>query len=234
MYGLQIPALWWGELQAIRRADVTFVCSDGDQRYLADQWKLSGIEVVPNTVPIPEPQSIVTEPTLLLLASFQYEPNFQAADFLIEEIWPHIYQARPDAKLLIAGREPQKIRSYSKNPTGVEFTGFVENLDLLYRRSRVVCCPILSGGGTRIKMLEAAAYSKPIVATAIGAEGLMMSDGQEFLKRNNPREFAQACLELLNNDLYCENLGKSAREAAIKYYDRSRILKKIQQYVLDA
>ncbi|MEE3716394.1 glycosyltransferase family 4 protein [Tumidithrix elongata RA019] len=233
-YGLQIPALWWGELQAIRRAKVTFVCSEGDRRYLAETWRLRGVEVVPNTVNIPEPQPIVVEPTLLLLASYQYEPNFHAADFLIEKIWPHIYEAMPEAKLIIAGREPQRIRSYNQAPHGVEFTGFVENLDALYQRSRVVCCPILSGGGTRIKMVEAAAYGKPIVATAIGAEGLMMSDGQEFLMQNSPREFAQACLELLKNDFLCERLGKSARESAIKYYDRSRILRNIQQYVLDA
>jgi glycosyltransferase involved in cell wall biosynthesis len=233
LYGLQIPALWWGELSAIRRAHVTFVCSESDRRYLADTWRLQGVEVVPNTVNIPELQPITAEPTLLLLASFQYQPNFEAANFLIEKIWPLVYQEMPLAKLIIAGREPQKIRSYGKNIAGVEFTGFVEDLNALYRRSRVVCCPILSGGGTRIKMVEAAAYGKPIVATAIGAEGLSMSDGQEFLSRNSPKEFASACLELLKNDQLCQELGDSARQAAVRHYDRTHVLKLIQKHILE-
>jgi glycosyltransferase involved in cell wall biosynthesis len=233
-YGLQIPALWWGELQGIRRADVTFVCSDRDRQYLAQRWKLPGVVVVPNTVNIPAPQPIAAEPTLLFLASYQYQPNLQAANFLIEKIWPHIYREMPEAKLIVAGRESQKIRSYSQQPAGVEFTGFVEDLEALYQRSRVICCPILSGGGTRIKFVEAAAYSKPIVATEIGAEGLQMSDGKEFLLRDRPQDFALACLELFRNSNLCQDLGASAYKAAVQYYDRKQVFNRIQEYIFSS
>jgi glycosyltransferase involved in cell wall biosynthesis len=230
-YGLQIPALWWGELQGIRRADVTFVCSECDRQYLAQRWGLPGVVVVPNTVNIPAPQPIAAEPTLLFLASYQYQPNLQAANFLIEKIWPHIFREMPTAKLIVAGRESQKIRSYSQPPVGVEFTGFVEDLEALYRRSRVVCCPILSGGGTRIKMLEAAAYGKPIVSTAIGAEGLLMLNEKDFLMRNNPNAFAVACVELLKNTQLCKELGASVRKVALGHYDRIQVLKLIQGHI---
>jgi glycosyltransferase involved in cell wall biosynthesis len=230
-YGLQIPALWWGELQGIRRADATFVCSDLDRQYLTQRWGLPRVVVVPNTVNVPAPQPIAAEPTLLFLASYQYQPNLQAADFLIEKIWPYIYREMPAAKLIVAGRESQKIRSYSQQPAGVEFTGFVEDLEALYQRSRVVCCPILSGGGTRIKMVEAAAYGKPIVSTAIGAEGLLMYDGQDFLMRNDPKEFAVACLELLRNTQLCQELGTSAQKVALDNYDRLQVLKLIHKYI---
>jgi glycosyltransferase involved in cell wall biosynthesis len=234
LYGLQIPALWWGELSGIRRSNVTLVCSEDDQNYLTEQLKLPGIKVIPNTVKIPEHQPIVANPTLLFLASYQYQPNLQAANFLLEKIWPYIYQEMPKARLIIAGREPQKIRDYGKKIPGVEFTGFVEDLDALYRDIRVVCCPILSGGGTRIKMVEAAAYGKPIVATAVGAEGLKMSNEKEFLLRDHPKAFAQACIELMNNNSLCESLGISARHAAMKYYDRPRVLRDIQKLILEA
>jgi glycosyltransferase involved in cell wall biosynthesis len=232
LYGLQIPALWWGELQAIRRANITFVCSERDCQYLSQRWRLPGIVVVPNTVHIPAPQEIAPELTLLFLASYQYDPNVQAANFLVEKVWPQIYDAMPEAKLIIAGRGAEKIRSYSQKPLGVEFTGFVKDLEALYRRSRVVCCPILSGGGTRIKMLEAAAYGKPIVATTIGAEGLIMSDGKEFILRSDPKEFAMACLELLRDSQQCKKLGLSARKAASQYYDRAEVIRLIQKIVL--
>jgi glycosyltransferase involved in cell wall biosynthesis len=234
LYGLQIPALWWGELQSIRTAKCTLVCSDRDRNYLAEQWRLLRVHIVPNTVYIPEAQPIVDEPTLLFLASYQYQPNLQAANFLLEEIWPFIYKEMPEARLIIAGRESQRIRSYNKQPPGIEFIGFVEDLDALYRRIKVVCCPILSGGGTRIKMIEAAAYGKPIVSTQIGSEGLMMHDGQDFLCRNSRKSFALACLELLRNNQLCKNLGESARKVAKNHYDRTQILETIQQHILQS
>lgn len=231
LYYSQVPAIWWGELRAIRMARQTFICSKKDRNYLTKRWGLSGVVTVPNAITIPEPQPITNEPTLLFIGAYTYQPNINAANFLIEQVWPGIYKLMPEARLIIAGKEPSKIRSYSSGVPGVEFTGFVNDLDALYRRVRVVCCPIFSGGGTRIKMIEAAAYGKPIVATRIGVEGLDMQDGQDFLLRNNPKSFAEACLELLKNYSLCEQLGSNARAAAIRRYDRTNIVRLIQEYV---
>jgi glycosyltransferase involved in cell wall biosynthesis len=60
----------------------------------------------------------------------------------------------------------------------VEFRGFVDDLSALYAETRIVCCPIVIGSGTRIKLVEAASYARPIVATRIGAEGLDFRDGR--------------------------------------------------------
>ncbi len=92
----------------------------------------------------------------------------------------------------------------------------------------MVCCPILSGGGTRVKLVEAAAYGKPMVSTRIGAEGLELQDGQDFLQRDDPKAFADACVRLLQSDELCERLGAAARMAAIKHYDRANIVHLIQ------
>lgn len=229
LYYLQVPARLRGELQAIRLAERTFVCSEHDRRYLSDRWKLPGVVSVPNAIQIPEPQPLTSEPTLLLLGGYYYFPNINAANFLIEQVWTHVHQAMPQARLLIAGPQPENIRSYGKGVPGVEFIGFVDDLDALYQRSRVVCCPILSGGGTRVKMIEAAAYGKSIVSTRIGAEGLEMTDGRDFLLRDRPQDFAAACIELLQNDTLCHSLGTAARSAAIRHYDRSNIVRQIQQ-----
>lgn len=231
LYLLQIPARLWGELQAIRLARRTFVCSELDRRYLTNRWGLSGIVAIPNAIFIPEPQQITKEPTLLLIGGYYYYPNANAANFLIEKVWVHIHKAMPNARLIIAGPQPHHIRSYSKGVPGVEFTGFVDDLDAVYQRSRVACCPIFSGGGTRVKMIEAAAYGKPIVATRLGAEGIQMTDGKEFLMRDRPKDFAIACLDLLQNDDLCDRLGKAARAAAIQHYDRAKIVQQIQQQI---
>jgi len=231
LYYLQIPALWWGERQAMQRAVRTFVCSQLDQSYLSKRCGLDGVVAIPNAVAIPPEQPPCPDPTLMLIGGYYYYPNLNAANFLIEQVWPLVRQARPDARLIIAGTQPENIRTYSTGAPGVEFTGFVEDLDALYQRSRIVCCPILSGGGTRVKMIEAAAYGKPIVATRIGAEGLAMEDGRDYLQRNHAESFARACIELLERDEWCHRLGASARQSAIQQYDRANIVRTIQSHV---
>ena len=234
LYYMHAPALCWGEQKAIRQATRTFICSKLDYSYLTQRWRLPNITVVPNAIAIPEPQPLSPEPTLLLLGTYTYTPNIHAANFLIEQVFPKVLQQFPDAKLIIAGRKPENIRTFTKAPSNVEFTGFVSDLDALYRRSRIACCPIFFGGGTRVKMVEAAAYSKPIVATQIGAEGLEMVPEQDFLLRDSASEFANACIELLKNDSLAYQLGISARNAAIQHYDRVNIVKSVQQQVQSA
>ena len=137
----------------------------------------------------------------------------------------------PEARLIIAGASPEYIRGYHSRLPSVEFPGFVDDLDSLYRRSRVVCAPILSGGGTRVKIIEAAAHGKPIASTRLGAEGLDLRDGHELLLRDDPESFAQACLHLLKDSTLCERLGRTAFEAANRHYDRANIIRLIQKYL---
>lgn len=137
----------------------------------------------------------------------------------------------PKAKLLIAGAHPDKIRGYQAPPLGVKFTGFVENLDELYQQTRVVCCPILSGSGTRVKLIEAAAYRKPIVSTRIGAEGLDFVDGEAIFLRDNVQTFADACIKLLQNDQMCQRISNNAYAVASKRYNKTQILQQIQHHL---
>lgn len=226
-----LPQLKRGELRAIRTAYKTFVCSEHDRAYLTDKFGLSRVEVVPNSIQLPTDQSSTVEPTLLFIGSYTYQPNVSAAEFLLGQIWPHIQQSVPKAKLLIAGAFPEKIQGYQSCPLGVEFTGFVESLDELYQRARVVCCPILSGGGTRVKLIEAAAYRKAIVSTHIGAEGLDFLDGKSIILRDDPQSFADACINLLQNQEQCDLLGKAAYEVIAINYDRKRVIRQIQHHL---
>lgn len=231
LYYLHVPALWRQEYRAMRLATRTFICSNHDRAYLTKRWNLPGITVIPNAISVPKSQPITSEPTILLIGTYTYPPNLQAANFLIEQVFPLVQQMMPHAKLIIAGKCPEKIRAYQKGLAGVEFTGFVDDLDALYRRSRVICCPIFFGGGTRVKMVEAAAYGKPIVATRIGAEGLEMIPDEDFLLRDSPAQFAEACVELHNSDALCNQLGGKARAKAIEHYDRANVIALIRQHI---
>jgi glycosyltransferase involved in cell wall biosynthesis len=204
----RVPALVLGECRATRLAEKTFVCSEIDRRYLANYWGSRNVVMVPNAVSIPERQPLPVEPTILFIGSYTYRPNVEAAEFLIEKFWPKVHKEMPTAKLIIAGVCPDRIRGYGVVKNGIELPGFVDDLGELYSMTRIVCAPILTGAGTRVKIIEAAAYGKPIVATRLGAEGLDMRDGQEILLRDDVESFVEACLQLLRDVFQCERLGK--------------------------
>jgi glycosyltransferase involved in cell wall biosynthesis len=228
------PALCLGEYKAINLAHRTFVCSDNDRYYLTNRWGLKGVVKIPNAVKIPETQPITSEQTLLFLGSYGYKPNTDAAEFLIQKIWPLVHRATPTATLIIAGSFPDRIPSYRAGTQGVKFAGFVKELDDLYRQSRVVCAPILSGGGTRVKIIEAAAYGKPIVSTRMGAEGVEMQDGVEIFLRDDPKSFAEACIRLLNDHTLSKRMGEAARSTAIKKYNQIKIKQMIQEIIKES
>jgi glycosyltransferase involved in cell wall biosynthesis len=228
---LRVPALWWVERRAMSLARRTFVCSELDRDYLVKRWRAPRVAVVPNAVRIAQLLPLTDEPTLLFLATYRYRPNAQAAEFLIEQIWPLVHRVRPDARLIIAGANPENIRISEPHRPGIEITGFVDDIEDLYRRTRVVCCPILAGGGTRIKIIEAAAHGRAIVATRIGAEGLQMRDGVELLVRDDAPSFAEACLQLLNDSALYERLASAAYASAVQRYERTNVIRSIQSYL---
>jgi glycosyltransferase involved in cell wall biosynthesis len=228
------PALCLGEYKAINLARRTFVCSDNDRYYLTNHWGLKGVVKIPNAVKIPETQPITTEQTLLFLGSYGYKANIDAAEFLIRKIWPLVHRTAPKATLIIAGQFPARIPSYRAGIQGVKFTGFVKELDDLYGKARVVCAPILAGSGTRVKIIEAAAYGKPVVSTHLGAEGIEMQDGVDIFLRDDPKLFAEACIRLLNDHTLCKQMGGTARDTAIKKYNQIKIKQMIQEIIKDS
>jgi glycosyltransferase involved in cell wall biosynthesis len=233
LYYLRVPILKQWERRAIRSSYNTFVCSEHDQRYLSHAYGCTNVKVVPNAIEIPEAQGLTNQPILLFLGRMSYPPNTVAADYLIKAIWPIIHAALPDARLLIAGAKPENIDSFSERPPGVDFLGFIDDLKKLYAQIAVVCCPILSGGGTRIKILEAAAFGKPVVSTTIGAEGIDFRDGDEILLRDDPASFAEGCLKLLKDRSLAAGIGQAARTSVARHYDRKNVVKRIRAYLTE-
>ena len=222
------------EYRALHLAQRTFVCSDRDREALHHMWPNPSVVTVPNAVssrsPSPTPKAL----TVLFIGYYGYHPNAQAANTLITDIWPRIHEAMPAARLLIAGTSAEKIPAFGQVGPEVEFLGFVEDLDALYERTRVVACPIQVGSGTRVKILEAAAYAKPIVATSIAAEGVDMADGREILLRDETIEFADACLELLADERKCRQLGEQAWASVNLLYNRASVVADISNLVIEA
>lgn len=225
---LQVPALWWAERRAMSAAQRTFVCSVADRDYIRRTMRVGGITVIPNAVEMRDPEPLPSEPTALFLGSLVYPPNRNAAVYLMREVWPRVRRRVPEARLVIAGPNPDSVPGSDDPPAGVEFRGFVKKLDPLYAGTRVVCAPIFAGGGTRLKIIEAAAFGRPVVATTVGAEGLELEDEREILLRDDPDGFAAAVTNLLEDDEWARRIGEAGRTAVAHTYDRDRIVERIR------
>lgn len=229
LYYLHIPSLIWGERSAVRLATKTFVCSEIDATRIK---KLGGNSVViPNSVPIPDFYPASESNNILFVGTFNYQPNVSGIEFMLDKVWPLIIKTIPEARLKICGTSPEKIRHYQCPPDGVTFLGFVPDLSIAYRDARSVVCPILSGGGTRVKIIEAAAHGRAVVSTTIGAEGLDLSHGEEILIADTPEEFAEECIKLLLNHAASITIGSKAREKSIAIYDSKNIIEKISNII---
>jgi glycosyltransferase involved in cell wall biosynthesis len=230
---LQIPAVFLAEYRAARFAQKMSVCSELDKLYLQKLGFGKGVICIPNSIDIPNSVPPLPEqPTILLLGPMRWPPNADAADRLISRIWPRVRSKIPTARLIIAGDSPQSVRSFASNPIGVGFPGIVADLEKLYRESRVICCPITRGGGTRLKLVEAAAFGKAMVSSAIGAEGLSFEHGKEIFISDEDDAMADACVRLLTDDKLCEQFGNAAHEKAQLCYDISKTRDQIQRHLL--
>ncbi|WP_213538326.1 glycosyltransferase [Nitrosospira sp. NRS527] len=224
---LQLPALLRGERNAIKLSFATLVCSDLDRDKLMRLCPVGNIMTIPNAVTLPVATNPSQEPRIVMLGNYEYSPNRLGAEFFLDKVWPIISAGCPSAEAIFAGHRVEAIRHFAHPPPQVTFPGFVEDLDELYRRARIVICPILTGGGTRVKIMEAAAYGRPVVSTCIGAEGIDLIDGKEIILRDSAEDFANACTDLLKDYEMARILGLAVRSVAECRYDRSRIVAKL-------
>jgi glycosyltransferase involved in cell wall biosynthesis len=230
---MQVPALAMAERRAIKRAARTFVCSEHDRQLLARFGiEASRLAVVPNAVEIPNGRpALAPSPNILFIGNFGYPPNAEAAQELVTTIWPIVRARAPAARLLVTGAHPEKIPAFPEAPERVAFTGLVDDLSALYAEVRLVCCPIRNGGGTRIKLIEAAALGKPIVATSVAAEGLGFTPDIDLLIADSADGIANACLRLLSDDEEAERLAASAYAKAQGRYSLDHVRSEIGRQI---
>jgi len=227
-----VPKIMIAERKAIRLANKTFVCSEVDQSYLTSLG-MGNVTVIPNAIVVPKNRHrVCAQETVLFLGNYGYPPNAEGAERLISRIWPLVLRKNEAARLIIAGDCPELIPSYRLKPLNVEFTGLVSDLDALYERSRVICCPIITGSGTRVKLIEAAAYTKPMIASPIGAEGLLFENGREILIRESDAQIAAACCRLLSDDAECRQLGEHSYDKVSSLYNVDMVKQRIKSEVL--
>lgn len=210
-----------------KQSKQVWVCSAFDQTELCQTYGLSqeqvkvvanGIDVDRfaavrnNSLPLPS-QVEEGKGTILFPATFDYSANIWAAEWLLREIYPKVTKALPQAKLMLVGRAPtQEMQDAAAANPNIIVPGIVDDMNPYYQAATAVVVPLRHGSGTRLKLLEAFAAQRPVVSTAKGAEGLVISDNQHFRLANSADNIAAALIELLSQPDSSKSLVENGLE----------------------
>ncbi|HEX5852796.1 MAG TPA: glycosyltransferase family 4 protein [Solirubrobacteraceae bacterium] len=180
------------------------LCPEAQLRYVPNVVDVEAI--VPVTPDAPAKRAI-------LVASFAYEPNRDGLRFLLEEVFPRVWAEIPDARLTLVGAGLE--RPPSEDPR-VEALGFVADLRGAYASASCAVVPLLQGGGTPLKLIEALAHGLPVIATPRAAAGLEVRDGEHCLIAPDGETFAAALVRVLGEG--APALARNGRALAGEHY----------------
>jgi len=164
--------------------------------------------------------------TMLFLGSFRHLPNQEALNWFARNVMPAVLKRCPQARLIIVGADPPPRHSLPDLP-GIELRGFVEDVREPLGRYAVFVCPILSGSGMRVKLLEAFSAGIPVVSTRLGAEGLTDKDGDICALAGDPSEFAAKITELFKDAERARSLACRARDRVVATRDTAVLTKRL-------
>lgn len=151
-------------------------------------------------------------PTAVFVATLGWAPNVDAAVWFGEDVWPEVHRRTPDARLLLVGRDPSaSVRALASS--SVEVSGTVSDVRPYLAKARVAVAPLRSGGGTRLKILEALDGGRPVVATSVAVDGLEDLIGEGVVVADDPESMIEAVSGLLNDPDRASALGRAGHEA---------------------
>jgi GT2 family glycosyltransferase len=165
--------------------------------------------------------------TLLFLGSWRHDPNRIAVDWFMRNVMPLIAAEEPEVKLTIVGSDPPAAHLYADYAAHMEMLGFVEDVRDPLGRYALFVCPILSGSGVRVKLLEAFAAGIPVVSTLVGAEGLASKDGEFCALADDPAAFAKNVVALLRDPEKAASMAQRARTEVESNWDMAAITRKL-------
>lgn len=220
--------------KVVKQYDKTLVCSAEDKAYLEKLHKTDNIDILLNgvdlsTFNVGAGHDYSQNNTVLFTGNMDYAPNVDAVQYFAKEMWPEIVKKFPNTKFVIAGQRPveavKKLASIS-----IEVTGFVPDIQDMYKTASVVVAPLRFGAGTQNKVLEAMAMGVPVVCTHIGFEGLQIQSGEGVILSKDKQNFVENVLHMLENAENRRDVGLQGLEIAKNRFSWDSISLKLEQY----
>ena len=153
---------------------------------------------------------------ILFLGGMHWPPNAEGLRWMAQNVLPIVREQIPDVELLAVGKDPP---ADLQNSGGLSLLGYIEDVEPIWGGCRVFVVPLLSGGGMRVKILDAWAHGLPVVSTSIGAEGIEIKAGGNILIADTPAGFAEAIVRILRDDDMASQLGSSGRKTVQYTYN---------------
>lgn len=170
------------------------------------------------------------EGTVGFIGSLDFRPNQEAVMWMVKELWPRVTERVPEARLSIAGSgAPDWLRRQAAGQN-IEFLGAVDDAQAFLTRMSVVIAPLFAGGGMRIKVLEAMALARPIVATTLGAGGIDVQNDRDILIADNVTAFANGVTRLLREPETAARIGDAARDTVRARYDNDTLARGLLRF----
>ncbi len=223
------------ERQVVRKFDAVQVCTAANRRYLETYaWNAAPIkEGLRAAIDVTRYEYVAEgrEPeTLLFTGNFRHPPNQEALTFFARRVLPKVRQHRPGSRLIVVGAEVTPQFERSLEDTKIEFVGRVADIRPSLYRHAVFVCPVLSGSGVRVKLLEAFASGIPVVSTTQGAEGLISGTEEILELADTADEFANGVLKLLDNPEHARDLARRARREVEEAWNVETLTRKLEQH----
>jgi glycosyltransferase involved in cell wall biosynthesis len=207
------------ERDAAARCDLCLTVSEDEAEAARTLLEAGRVRVLPNGVDtefFTPARGGTVDRSLLFTGLMNYEPNVEAVGFFCGEVLPLIVREAPGTMFHVVGSKPAD-EVLALRSERVIVHGFVPDTRPYFRDAETVVVPLLHGGGTRLKILEAAACGKPIVTTTLGVEGLDFRPGEDLLVADSAGEFVEAVLALGGDEGLRRRLGRNARAVALGY-----------------
>lgn len=203
------------EFEMYRNADKVLTLTPQGKDELLEICPELDITVVPHDVNVENfsfSEFTEKEKIIVFVGNYLHYPNVDAVLYFHQEIWPRVRSRLPDVRFVIVGQSPPpEIQSLAKDKA-ITVTGRVDDVRSFLREGRVFICPVRLGGGFRGKILEAMAIGRPVVSTSLGAQGIPVDQRENIIVADDPAEFAQGVLDMMNDDSLFERIRAKARK----------------------
>lgn len=222
-------AVKYTELAIAAKADVTIAITQDEQVMLRDE-KINNIVVIPNIHEMQHPFGTVPgfeeRSGLLFIGGYLHKPNIDAAEWLVKQIMPKIWEADPSIKLTLLGSNPTaEILSYQCE--NIIVTGYIKDVSPCFNQSRVFVAPLRFGAGMKGKIGQSLEHSLPIVSTDIGIEGMGLIDGHHVMVANNTEDFASRTLQLYQSPELWNMIQRNA-SGALEDYTPEKVAQRLK------
>lgn len=171
------------------------------------------------------------EPTIVFTGTMRYEPNVDAVEWFVRDVFPSIRAVVPDARFLVVGKDPVPRVERLGERTGVTVTGRVESVEPFIDDADVVVVPLREGAGVKIKLLEALASESVVVSTSTGVEGVAVEHGDHLWVEDDEEAFARRVADALSDPDSHRDLAVRGRELVVEEYAWPSVIDRLEDHL---